>query len=183
MCHRVRDAMTSNPTKKLGGRSKIIEVDETYWGNHGKLPPGARGFAHKMKIISIVERDGEKRSFQVPDVKAKTVVPILKAHVSSRSRVMTDEAKIYKKLYLEFASHETVNHSLKEYARGDVTTNTVEGSFSLVKRSFYGTFHQVSEKYLQMYLQELDFKWNTRKLTDSQRMTKALKGIEGKRRI
>ena len=161
--------------KKLGGRNKPVEVDETYWGNHGKLPPGARGFNHKMKIVSIVEREGDKRSFQVPDVKAKTVVPILKANINSQSRVMTDEAKIYKKLHMDFASHESVNHSIKEYARGDVTTNTVEGSFSLLKRSFYGTFHQVSEKHLQRYLQELDFKWNTRKLSDSKRLKKALK--------
>jgi len=184
MCHRVREAMTPNetqPKKKLGGKNKPVEVDETYWGNHGKLPPGARGFGHKMKIISIVEREGSKRSFQVPDVKMKTVVPILKANINSLSRVMTDEAAIYRKLNLEFASHESVNHSRREYARGDVTTNTVEGSFSLLKRSFYGTFHKVSEKHLQRYLQELDFKWNTRKQSDSKRMKKALKGIESKR--
>jgi len=183
MCHRVRLAMTPTETqtkKKLGGKSRPVEVDETYWGNNGKLPPGARGWNHKMKIISMVERDGDKRSFQMPNMKAKTVIPLLKANVKSTSRMMTDEAAIYNKLHLDFASHESVNHRAKEYARGDVTTNTVEGSFSLLKRSFYGTFHQVSEKHLQRYLQELDFKWNTRKISDGKRMKKALKGINGK---
>lgn len=181
MCHRVREAMDIPVKKKLGGRNKVVEVDETYWGNHGKLPPGARGFGHKMKIISLVDRLGDKRSFQVPNVKAQTIVPILKANINSASRVMTDEARIYQKLYKEFSSHESVNHSIKEYARGDVTTNTVEGSFSLVKRSLYGTFHQVSEKHLQRYLQELDFKWNTRALSDGRRLKTALKNTVGKR--
>lgn len=110
MCHRIREAMTpaeKDRKKKLGGRNKIVEVDETYWGNNGKLPPGARGFGHKMKIVSMVERQGDKRSFHVPNVKAKTVVPLLTANISSRSRIMTDEAKIYHKLHLEFASHES----------------------------------------------------------------------------
>jgi transposase-like protein len=135
MCHRVREAMAQKHKDKLGGLDKPVEVDETYWGNHGKLPPGARGFNHKMKIVSIVERDGRKRSFHVPDVKERTVVPILKAHIDSQSRVMTDEARIYHKLDQDFKTHESVNHARKEYARGDVTTNTVEGSFSLVKRT------------------------------------------------
>ena len=183
MCHRIREAMTPTEAqkKKLGGKGKPVEVDETYWGNNGKLPPGARGWNHKMKIISIVERDGSKRSFQMPDMKARTVIPLLKANVKSTSRMMTDEAAIYNKLHLEFASHESVNHRAKEYARGDVTTNTVEGSFALLKRSFYGTFHQVSEKHLQRYLQELDFKWNTRKISDGKRFNKVLKATVGKR--
>ncbi|RQU29161.1 IS1595 family transposase [Burkholderia cenocepacia] len=184
MCHRIREAMTpteKEQKKKLGGSGVPVEVDETYWGNHGKLPPGARGFNHKMKIVSIVERSGEKRSFHVPDVKAKTIVPILKANIDRRSRVMTDEAAIYNKLDLDFASHESVNHSIKEYARGDVTTNTVESSFALVKRSLRGTFHKVSEKHLHRYLKELDFKWNTRNLSDGQRVNRALKATEGKR--
>lgn len=183
MCHRVRAAMVPTEeqlAKKLGGKKKPVEVDETYWGNNGKQRYGARGFAHKMKIVSIVDRAGDKRSFHVPDVKAKTVVPILKANIDKRSRVMTDEAQIYKKLDSEFWSHESVCHGIKEYARGDVTTNTVEGSFSLLKRSFRGTFHQVSERHLHRYLAELDFKWNTRKANDTQRLKKALKGIEGK---
>jgi len=136
---------------------------------------------HKMKILSMVEREGDKRSFHVPNVKAETVVPILKENIDKNSRVMTDEAKIYKKLHRDFRSHESVNHSAKEYARGDVTTNTIESSFAVLKRGLYGTFHQVSEKHLHRYLQEFDFRWNHRFVTDHQRMKKALKGIAGKK--
>jgi len=136
---------------------------------------------HKMKILSMVEREGDKRSFHVPNVKAETVVPILKENIDKNSRVMTDEAKIYKKLHRYFRSHESVNHSAKEYARGDVTTNTIESSFAVLKRGLYGTFHQVSEKHLHRYLQEFDFRWNHRFVTDHQRMKKALKGIAGKK--
>lgn len=184
MCHRIRLAMTPTEEqlkKKLGGRDKPIEVDETYWGNNGKQRPGARGYAHKMKILSIVDRDGEKRSFHLPDVKARTVLPLLEQHVDRRSRMMTDEAAIYKKLNLSFRSHEAVRHAAGEYARGDVTTNTVESSFAIVKRSFYGTFHQVSERHLHRYLAEMDFKWGTRDLTDGVRMNKAIRASEGKR--
>ncbi|MDR2871562.1 MAG: IS1595 family transposase [Xanthomonadaceae bacterium] len=181
MCHRVREAMEHIPTKKLGGEGNIVEVDETYWGNKRKKPFGARGFGHKMKIVSIVEREGSKRSFHVPDVKAKTVIPILKANIDRNSRVMTDDAKIYRGLYESFQSHESVNHSAREYARGDVTTNTVESSFAIVKRTLYGTHHHVSEKHLPRYLNELDFKWDNRGISDTMMMRKALKGAEGKR--
>lgn len=186
MCHRIREAL--GPTekelkKKLGGDSAEVEVDETYWGNKKKKPRGARGFAHKMKIISIVERGeaGQKRSFHVQDTKATTVMPLLKTHVDDRSRMMTDESSIYNNLCLHFHSHETVNHSSWEYTRGDVTTNTVEASFALVKRALRGIFHQVSAKYLHRYLKELDYKWNTRTLTDGCRMRDALRRTIGRR--
>jgi ISXO2-like transposase domain len=97
---------------------------------------------------------------------------------------MTDDFGAYKKLGKAFASHEVVNHSAKEYARGDVTTNTVESSFALLKRGLIGTFHSVSEQHLQRYATEFDFRWNTRQslgFNDTQRAAVALKNIGGKR--
>ena len=184
MCHRVREAMAPTEkelSKKLGGQYEVVEVDETYWGNNGKLPPGARGWGHKMKVVSVVERQGQKRSFHVPNTKAKTVMPILKANVDSKTRMMTDESAIYNNLRFEFRSHETVVHSAREYARGDVNTNTVESSFAVLKRSFCGTFHQISEKHLHRYLKELDYKWNTREMSDGHKLRNALKRADGKR--
>ena len=137
-----------------------------------------------MKVLSLVERDGHKRSFHVARVNAKTVAPIIKAQIDKKARLMTDEARIYNKVGKEFASHESVNHSAKEYARGDVTTNTVESSFAILKRGLYGTFHNVSEQHLQRYANEFDFRWNHRAklgIDDTQRMNIALKGIAGKR--
>lgn len=147
MAHRIREAMTTEPTRTLGG-SNPVEVDETYWGNNGKQAEGARGGDHKMKIVSLVERNGEKRSFHVANVDAKTLRPIMTEQIAKRARVMTDEAKVYTKIGKEFLSHETVNHSVEEYARGDVTTNSAESSFALLKRGLIGTFHSVSEQHL-----------------------------------
>lgn|SRR5574337_265380 len=183
MAHRIREAM-SGQSGLIGGPAKPVEVDETFWGNKGKHQKGARGPAHQMKIVSLVERDGEKRSIHVPNVTAKTLRPILRAQVDLRSRLMTDDAGQYQKLGGDFASHEVVNHTAKEYARGDVTTNTVESSFALLKRGLIGTFHSVSEQHLQRYAHEFDFRWNHRiklGVNDVQRTAALLRGIEGKR--
>ncbi|WP_455387426.1 IS1595 family transposase [Petrachloros mirabilis] len=183
MAHRIREAMTSEGGI-MGGNGGPVEVDETYWGNAGKQRKGARGYDHKMKIVSLVERDGKKRSFHVASVTAKTVTPILKAQLSEKARLMTDEAAIYTKVGREFAEHGVVRHNAKEYARGDVTTNTVESSFSLLKRGLMGTFHSVSEKHLQRYADEFDFRWNTRQsqgFDDRARADEALRNIAGKR--
>lgn len=181
MTHRIREAMTNGFTSKLGGNGTAVEVDETYWGNNGKQRKGARGYAHKMKVVSLVERDGEKRSFHIPAVNAKTLRPILKAQIAEKARLMTDEHKVYNKIGKEFVEHGVVTHSSGEYARGDITTNSVESSFALLKRGLVGTFHHVSEQHLQRYATEFDFRWNHRKVTDSERADFALKGIAGKR--
>lgn len=184
MSHRIREAMKTTSGGPLGGSGKTIEADETYWGTSNKKPKGARGYAHKMKVLSLVERDGQKRSFHVANVNADTLHPILKAQVSAKSRLMTDEASVYTVVGREFKSHGVVNHSAKEYARGNIHTNTVESSFAILKRGLYGTFHNVSEKHLQRYADEFDFRWNNRQalgVDDIERTNKALKGIQGKR--
>ena len=183
MSHRIREAMTTEGGL-LGSDGGAVEVDETYWGNVDKQNKGARGWAHKMKVVSLVERDGKKRSFHVANVNHKTVGPILKEQVSAKARLMSDDTRVYDKAGKEFASHEKVNHSSGEYARGDVTTNTVESSFAILKRGLYGTFHSVSEKHLQRYATEFDFRWNHREkmgFTDVQRADVMLVGIAGKR--
>ena len=184
MSHRIREAMAENGGGLLGSNGGTVEVDETYWGNTGKQRQGARGYAHKMKVVSLVERDGKKRSFHVANVNAATVRPILNAQIDKKARLMTDEASIYTKVGREFAEHGVVNHSGGEYSRGDITTNTVESSFAILKRGLYGTFHNVSEKHLQRYATEFDFRWNHRLAmgyTDMQRTDVALIGIAGKR--
>lgn len=192
MAHRIRESMTATPRDLLGGpgTSGIVEADETFWGvaadEEGiRYPAGVmRGISHKMKIFSLVERQGDKRTFHVPIVNAATLGPILKAQIAKTARLMTDEAKYYKKPGKHFASHETVNHKREEYVRGDVTSNTAESSFAILKRGLMGTFHSVSEKHLQRYCNEFDFRWNTRQsqgFSDAMRADMALKGITGKR--
>jgi transposase-like protein len=192
MAHRIREAMTSEPAKMLGGpgSSGVVEADETYWGQKrdasGKksLPKSNSAGRDKMKILSLVERDGQKRSFAIPNVNASTLAPIMKAHIDSRAFLMTDELHAYKSIGQSFAGHESVAHSKKEYVRGKAHNNTAESSFNILKRGLIGTFHSVSEKHLQRYVNEFDFRWNTRQslgFNDSQRAQIALKGITGKR--
>jgi transposase-like protein len=183
MGHRIREAMNIAPKEQLGLNAPV-EVDETYWGNKGKHAPGARSFHHQMKIVSLVERDGQKRSFHVASVNGATLRPIMKGMIAEKARLMTDQAGVYEKIGPEFKSHEVVNHSEKEYSRGDVTTNSAESSFALLKRGLIGTFHSVSEAHLQRYATEFDFRWNHRValgVNDVQRTAAMLKGIEGKR--
>lgn len=183
MSHRIREAMNIAPKSPLG-LTAPVEVDETFWGNKGKHAPGARSYHHQMKVVSLVERNGEKRSFHVPNVSPKTLRPIMQGMIDKKARLMTDQAGVYEKLGKDFASHEVVNHTAKEYSRGDVTTNTVESSFSLLKRGLMGTFHSVSEQHLQRYATEFDFRWNYRIKTgynDVQRQQMILSNIAGKR--
>lgn len=183
MTHRIREAMKDTPDGLLGAHGGTVEADETFWGNTGKQRKGARGWAHKMKVFSLVERGGKCRSFHVPTVTAKTIKPIMLKHVHPSARIMTDEGGMYKaaKLGRHFTSHESVNHSAGEYSRGLAHTNTVEGYFSLLKRGLVGTFHHVGEQHLGRYVTEFDFRYNNRTISDVERTDEALKGISGKR--
>jgi transposase-like protein len=189
MSHRIREAMITNPSGLMGSGGGTIEVDETYWGNThqskiGKLVGTIQGGAQKEKIVSLVQRGGEVRSFHVQTVNAATLKSTMEKNISKEAHINTDSAYFYRKHGAEYASHEYVNHSAHEYARGDVTTNTVEGYFSILKRGLIGTFHHVGEQHLQRYCNEFDFRYNTRTklgFNDTDRTNIALKGIAGKR--
>ena len=174
MAHRIRECMRTGGLAPLGGEGKVVEVDETYFGNipeaerrpfktSGRLyskNPG--GFKHKRAIISLVERGGSVRSFHAPGAYAETVVPIVRENIDRESRLHTDESPLYKRVGQEFAAHETVKHSDYEYVRGDVMTNTVESYFSVFKRGMRGVYQHCKEKHLHRYLAEYDFRYNHR---------------------
>jgi transposase-like protein len=147
MSHRIREAMGDAPSGKLGGGGDIVEVDETYWGTKSNATPKHKtkwkryyGGHHKNAIVSLVERGGKVRSFHLPDVTNKNLREVLFSQIEKNTHLMTDEATRYWKLGQEFAKHSSVNHGKKEYARGNVTTNTVEGFFSILKRGLVGTW-------------------------------------------
>ena len=122
--------------------------------------------------MSLVERGGKVRSRHVADVTAKTLKPILVDAIAKDTDLRTDQSPVYTEIGKDFASHETVNHSIKEYVRGDAHTNTVEGYFSIFKRGIYGVYHHVSEQHLKRYLCEFDFRYNERialGVTDTER--------------
>lgn len=189
MAHRIREAMGETPSGPLGGKDKVVEVDETFIGQpdyifvNGKGWQQVRGFSTKRKVISLVERGGRARSFKVENFRPDTIKMVL-SHISPESRLHTDEAHHYKKPGKQFAAHESVLHGGGEYARGDVTTNTVEGFFSIFKRGMTGVYQHCSEQHLHRYLKEFDFRYSNRaklKIDDTMRTELAVKGAVGKR--
>ncbi|WP_420431064.1 IS1595 family transposase [Hyphobacterium sp.] len=184
MAHRIREAMRSGDLAPFGGGGGAVEVDETFIGREPGVPV-KRGAAHKRKVLTLVDRETKRaRSVVIDDLKPVTIAPILEANISKDARLMTDEAHHYKRLGKEYASHERVNHGKEEYVRGDVTTNTVEGYFSVFKRGMKGVYQHCAKKHLHRYLAEFDFRYNEREangVDDRERTDAALRGITGKR--
>jgi transposase-like protein len=180
LLHRIRFAMAPVDGNPLTG---TVEVDETYVGGKPRHSRDAReAWTTKAPVVAMVERGGRVRSFHVADVTAKTLKTAIRQNVDKRARIMTDEARTYRGIGREFAGgHHTVNHSKKEYARGDVSTNTVEGYFSIVKRGLNGIYHSVSKKHLHRYLAEFEFRYNGRELEDGERVVAAIQAADGKR--
>jgi transposase-like protein len=191
LAHRIRHAMAREPLKGLlGVGGGTVEADESWVGGKprkrtGKRQPGAsreRPVPTKTRIVGLVERDGRARAHVIPDLTAPTLKAAVRAHVDPSARLMTDENHAYIGLGKEFAGgHEVVNHSAYEYARGDATTNTVEGFFGLFKRGVTGSFHHISEQHMDRYLNEFSFRWDLRKVTDGERTNEAIRASEGKR--
>jgi transposase-like protein len=198
MAHRIREAMTETKgaANPIGGEGKIVEADETYFGQNADEKPmpayrkgrpyqkGSRGPRNKRAIVSLVERGGKVRSFHVDRADSKTIADILFTNVPRETILHTDESSLYTKLGKEFSTHETVKHAAGEYARGKVHTNTIEGFFSIFKRGMKGVYQHCGEQHLHRYLAEFDFRNNTRisvGYNDTMRSEAALKGIVGKR--
>jgi hypothetical protein len=199
MAHRIREAMRDGGMMgPLGGEGKIVEADETYFGDvpEAKRPTmttkgrkftkrGRTGPSGKRAIVSLVERGGRVRSFHPAVADTANVIGIVVDNIHRESRLHTDESKLYTFIgQTHFAKHETVKHTAKEYARGDVTTNSVEGYFSIFKRGMRGIYQHCDEKHLHRYLAEYDFRYNHRVAlgySDIDRTKAAIKGAEGKR--
>ena len=189
MSHRIRLAMGDDGSGPLGGADLFLEADETFIGGkegnkHKSKRVAKGGTAGKAAVFSLVEREGKVRSFNVPDVTAKTLKEVVAKHADRESHLRTDEARRYEEIGTEFASHETVAHSMGEYVRGDAYTNTVENYFSILKRGIYGCYFHVSEAHLHRYLAEFDFRHNNRSklgINDSERTAEAVRGAVGKR--
>jgi transposase-like protein len=192
MAHRIREAMgePADGSDPMGGKGKIVEADETYLGPAGHVFSNdkgwqmKRGVADKMKVVTLVERGGRARSVKVDRVTSDEVLGIIRANAVRDSVLMTDESPVYDKAGKGMKRHYTVNHAKGEYAKGFVSTNTVEGYFSIFKRGMKGVYQHCTEHHLQRYLNEFDFRYSNRSalgVEDAERAEIALKGIEGKR--
>ena len=201
MAHRIREAMKEDVKSAgpLGGEGKVVEADETYIGRKDVQPKtrtdgtpfkkgGMRGPSGKRAVVSLVERGGQVRSFHVENANAETVRTILFTNVSRKSKLHTDESRLYTVTGKSFDAHRTVNHSGNEYVRyedaGIVHSNTVENVFSVFKRGMIGTYQHCGEAHLHRYLAEFDFRYNRRSkagIEDTERHDMLLAMVGGKR--
>ncbi len=192
MSHRIREAMKDGGIEPFGSKSGDVEVDETFIGrDFTKKPKGdkrGRGYEHKNKVLSLIDRStGKSRSIVVDNLKMSTLLPILQANIDPSARVMTDDATQYKYLSLHFADHGFTRHMLGEYvSREDRTvhTNTIEGFFSIFKRGMKGVYQHCGHNHLNRYLAEFDFRYSNRValgIEDSDRANILLQGVKGKR--
>ena len=184
MSHRIRLAMQAVGLAPMGGPNKIVEADETYIGKQEAAPKGAGGPAWKNAVMTLVERNGMARSFVIDGATTFNLKTVLEANLSRDTHLMTDEYRGYIAPGKGFASHDTVRHAAKEYVRGNVHTNTVEGYYSVFKRGMKGVYQHCKERHLHRYLAEFDFRYSYRVklgVNDAERCDLAVKGVVGKR--
>jgi len=163
MFRQIRSLLSESDMQLEG---EAVEMDETYMGGRRKGSVGRpmSGDKKKTPVVGIVERKGRVMAFATADVKKRTIMGIVKEKVLPESTIFTDDFCVYDDLgrHRNEYVHCRINHSAKVYVMGNVHTNTIEGFWSLVKRGIAGVYHQVSQKYLQSYLDEYSFRYNRR---------------------
>ena len=153
--HRIREALKQNKGKLFG----TVEVDETYiGGKHVRKD----SFKKKAPIMGMTERKGQIRAFHIPARETHIVLGKITENVDKSAYVMTDEAAVYKKLPKIGYRRGAVKHSKHEWARGEINTNSIESFWALFKRGHHGTYHSMSKKHLQRYIDEFAFRFNGR---------------------
>lgn len=179
--HRLRYVMTETDPEPF---ENIVEVDETYVG--GKYVNMNRQRRKKWQesdkdnktaVMGLLQRDGKAKLTVIGE---STFKEVIYNHVDKSAILVTDAHLGYQGLHLEYAKHETVNHSIQEYKRDIYYTNSIEGFFSLFKRTIFGTYHQISPKHLHRYCAETTYRFNTRKINDKERFNHAISNIEGR---
>ena len=162
LCHRIRTAMTEMNPKKLSG---TVEVDEAYIG--GEMKGAGRGkgayLQNKSTVLGIIQRGGDVRLSKISKAARRTLHAFIKGHTHPKTKlIVTDEWPAYRGIADHDTRHAVINHRRKEYVRGDIHTNTIENVWSLLKRSVAGSYHKISDKHIDRYLDELEWRFNNR---------------------
>lgn len=155
MDHRIRASFKQSKGKLLG----VVEVDETYLGGKHVRKDG---FRKKAVLFGMTERGGRIRVVQVPHRGTEILLPTIKKNIHPKARIMTDEARVYTKLPKTGYQWGYVKHGKRHWVRGDVSTNSIESFWALFKRNYHGTYHSMSKKHLQKYIDEVCFRFNNR---------------------
>ena len=175
MLHKIRGLFGQTDGTALKGE---VEMDEMYLGgsevnkHESKRTEGTQGRSTKTKtpVFGMLQRDGKVVAMVVEDTKGTTLIPIVEQFVEGGTTTYTDEASIYNSLSSKGYRHERVNHSKREYVRAcDIHTNGIEGFWAHFKRVIFSTYHCVSKDYLQRYIDEQTFRWNTREMSEAYR--------------
>ncbi|WP_291909078.1 IS1595 family transposase [Chitinophaga sp. CB10] len=172
LAHKIREMLNNKAAlKKLRG---VVEVDETYVGGKRRGSKRGRGAEHKTPVFGMLERNGTLRIMPVEKVNGKTLKGLISGNVVRGTTIMSYEFKAYNGLS-KFYIHKVVQHGIKEYVNGDAHVNSLEGAWSLLKRSIRGIYHRPSRKYLDNYWGEFEFRYNTRKKCIEMRFTELMK--------
>lgn len=153
---RIRQSFKQSKGKLLG----VVEVDETYLGGkHWRKD----GFRKKAAIMGMTERGGKIRAIQIPSRETHIVLKAMTKNVHKNAHIMSDDAGVYRKLVrIGYNKHDSIRHSRRQYVRGNVHTNSIESFWALFKRNYHGTYHSMSKKHLQKYIDEVAFRFNHR---------------------
>lgn len=180
---RIRHGLGEVTRDKMTG---TVEIDEVYVGGRPRysgISKRGRG-TDKTPVLGMVQRGGDVRFQALERITAAQISKVLAENADHTCRIITDDFPSYRPLGKAFTGgHYVVQHSAKEYVKPgtDIHSNTIEGVFSLIQRGVMGTFHSISRKHLPNYLNEFEFRWNTRKMDDGERVAQAIKQIDGKR--
>lgn len=176
MNHRIREMLKEKMPQAL---NNIVEIDETFiGGKHGNMhlskraklkEQNIRGYMDKTPVVGMMERKGKLIAKVVTAVNQATLQPLAIENISKDATIVTDNFWGYRGLDNHFNAHEIINHTYKEYVRGSVHTNSIEGFWGLFKRSIYGIYHFASPKHLQRYVDECAYRFNNREVSDVER--------------